>query len=37
MAIAASIAVATVVGRYHYLVDSVLGVLVGAAAWAVVF
>ena len=36
-AIAASITVATVIGRYHYLVDSVLGVLVGAAAWALVF
>ena len=36
-AIAASIAVATVIGRYHYLVDSVLGVLVGAAAWALVY
>ena len=30
---AASIAVATVVGRYHYIVDSVLGVIVAAAVW----
>jgi membrane-associated phospholipid phosphatase len=36
-AIAASITVATVIGRYHYLVDSALGVLVGTAAWALVF
>jgi membrane-associated phospholipid phosphatase len=32
--LAASIAVATVVGRYHYVVDTVLGVLVASAAWA---
>ena len=34
--LAASITVATVLGRYHYVVDSVLGVLVALAAWAVV-
>jgi membrane-associated phospholipid phosphatase len=34
--IAASIVVATVAGRYHYVFDSVAGVLVGAAAWALV-
>lgn len=27
------IAMSTVVGRYHYLVDTALGLLVGAAAW----
>jgi membrane-associated phospholipid phosphatase len=37
MVVATSIAVATVVGRYHYLLDSILGGLVGAAAWAVVY
>jgi hypothetical protein len=36
MVLAASIAVATVVGRYHYLLDSILGAMVGAAAWAIV-
>lgn len=30
---AASIVAATVLGRYHYLVDSVLGVAVAVAAW----
>jgi membrane-associated phospholipid phosphatase len=34
VAAAALIAVATIVGRYHYAVDTVLGVLVGVAAWA---
>jgi membrane-associated phospholipid phosphatase len=34
LTLAASIAVATVLGRYHYVVDSVLGVLVAVAAWA---
>jgi membrane-associated phospholipid phosphatase len=33
---AVSIAVAAVLGRYHYVVDSVLGVLVAVVAWAVV-
>ena len=37
MVVATSIAAATVVGRYHYLLDSILGALVGAAAWAVVY
>jgi membrane-associated phospholipid phosphatase len=32
---AASIAVAAVLGRYHYVVDSVLGLLVGGIAWAI--
>jgi hypothetical protein len=33
LVLAASIAIATVVGRYHYVVDSVLGVIVAAGAW----
>jgi membrane-associated phospholipid phosphatase len=32
--VAFSIAIATVLGRYHYVVDTVLGVLVAAGAWA---
>ena len=36
MLLAASITAATVLGRYHYLVDSVLGVLVGLGAWGLV-
>lgn len=32
---AASIAVAAVLGRYHYVVDSVLGLAVAAIAWAI--
>jgi membrane-associated phospholipid phosphatase len=32
--LAVSIAIATVLGRYHYLVDSVLGVLVAVAVSA---
>ena len=36
LALAVSIAVATVLGRYHYVVDSVTGVLVAVAAWAMV-
>ena len=36
-AVAASIVIATVIGRYHFLVDSVLGALVGGVAWALVF
>ena len=32
---AASIAVAAVFGRYHYVVDSVLGLVVAAIAWAI--
>jgi membrane-associated phospholipid phosphatase len=31
--IAVSIAIATVIGRYHYIVDSVLGVVVAVGAW----
>jgi len=37
LVVATSIAAATVAGRYHYLLDSILGALVGAAAWAVVY
>ena len=33
LALAISIAVATVIGRYHYTVDSVLGVVVAVLAW----
>jgi hypothetical protein len=36
LAIAIGITVATVLGRYHYLVDAVLGVAVAAAAWLAV-
>jgi PAP2 superfamily len=36
MVLAVSIAAASVLGRYHYLVDAVLGVLVAIAAWLVV-
>jgi membrane-associated phospholipid phosphatase len=32
--LAASIAVATVLGRYHYVVDTVMGLAVAVAAWA---
>ena len=35
--IAFSIAVATVLGRYHYAVDSILGILLGAGAWWIGF
>ena len=31
--LALSISIATVLGRYHYVVDTVLGVLVALAAW----
>jgi hypothetical protein len=34
--VAASIVLATVIGRYHYAVDSLLGVLVGVAAWVLI-
>jgi hypothetical protein len=34
--VAASIVVATVIGRYHYAVDSMLGVLVGIAAYGLI-
>jgi membrane-associated phospholipid phosphatase len=33
LGLAVSITVATVVGRYHYIVDSVLGVIVAIGAW----
>jgi membrane-associated phospholipid phosphatase len=33
LVLACSITVATVIGRYHYVVDSVLGVLVALIAW----
>jgi hypothetical protein len=36
LAIAMGITVATVLGRYHYLVDAVLGVAVAALAWLAV-
>jgi membrane-associated phospholipid phosphatase len=36
LVLAASITIATVLGRYHYVADSVLGVLVAVAAWVVV-
>lgn len=36
LGLAASIVIATVVGRYHYSVDSVLGVAVAIAAWLLV-
>jgi membrane-associated phospholipid phosphatase len=36
LVLAASIAVATVLGRYHYLLDTVLGVLVAVVVWAIV-
>jgi membrane-associated phospholipid phosphatase len=34
--LAISIAVATVLGRYHFVIDTVLGVIVAVAAWLVV-
>jgi membrane-associated phospholipid phosphatase len=33
--LAAAIVAATVLGRYHYLVDSLLGVLVAVSAWLI--
>jgi hypothetical protein len=35
VALAAAIVAATVMGRYHYLVDSLLGVVVAGAAWQI--
>jgi membrane-associated phospholipid phosphatase len=35
LVLAASITIATVLGRYHYLADSILGVLVAVAAYSV--
>jgi membrane-associated phospholipid phosphatase len=34
LVLAVSIAIATVIGRYHYIVDSVLGVVVALVAWS---
>lgn len=34
LVLALSIAVASVIGRYHYLADAVLGILVALAAWS---
>jgi membrane-associated phospholipid phosphatase len=36
MLLAVSIALATVAGRYHYFVDSVLGALLAAASWRLI-
>jgi membrane-associated phospholipid phosphatase len=36
LVVAVSIAVAAVTGRYHYVVDSVLGLVVAVVAWALV-
>ncbi len=36
LVLALSISIATVVGRYHYLVDTVLGALVAIAVWSIV-
>jgi hypothetical protein len=36
LVLAVSIAVASVLGRYHYAIDSVLGLLVGWLAWAII-
>ena len=36
LVLALSIVVASVLGRYHYAVDSLLGILVAVLAWAVV-
>jgi hypothetical protein len=36
LGLAALVVLATVLGRYHYVVDSVLGVLVALAAWSLV-
>lgn len=35
--VAASITIATVLGRYHYAVDSIVGLLLGASAWWIGF
>jgi hypothetical protein len=37
LALAVSIMVASVVGRYHYMVDAALGAAVGVAAWWIVW
>jgi hypothetical protein len=36
LVLAASITIATIVGRYHYIADSVLGVIVAIAAWLLI-
>jgi membrane-associated phospholipid phosphatase len=36
LALAASITIGSVLGRYHYIADSVTGVMVAVAAWAIV-
>lgn len=36
LAVAAGITVATVLGRYHYAVDSIMGLALAVAAWALV-
>jgi membrane-associated phospholipid phosphatase len=36
LALAVSIVIATVFGRYHYVIDSLLGVLVAVAAWSLI-
>jgi len=36
LVVAVSIAVASVLGRYHYAIDSVLGILVALLVWAIV-
>ena len=35
--VAASITIATVLGRYHYTADSVIGVILGIIAWRLGF
>ena len=35
--VAASIVIATVLGRYHYAIDSIMGLLLGVIAWWVGF
>ena len=35
--VAASITIATVLGRYHYAVDSIVGLLLGSIAWWIGF
>lgn len=37
MVLALSITIATVLGRYHYAVDSVLGMIIGVASWWIAF
>lgn len=37
LGVAASIVVATVLGRYHYAIDSVLGLAIGIGAWWIAF